>query len=146
MTESTAPPLSAAAVAALEAIAAHLWTVPDAAWDFTHWFLPESEDCGTAGCAVGHALQARLPEVVATGLFALPPSSFPPWRGLQGWPAYFHGKDTLIGFAAITAAFGLPTDAAEYLFDSQAYLTVDATPAVVAARIRDYIACGRPSE
>ena len=101
---------------ALEAIAAHILTVPDDELDMRNW-------CGTARCAVGHSL--RLPEVVATGLS---------YKGAYGrLDVFVYGTD------AVAEAFGMTFQDAMDLFGNKGSMNNPTTMSEVAGNIRDYL-------
>lgn len=84
---------------ALEAIAAHILTVPPENISMRTW-------CGTAQCAIGHGLS--LPEVRATGLYLTPfdgihNTHIPEFNGARGQHA-------------IAEAFGIDVETSKFMF------------------------------
>lgn len=109
---------------ALEAIAAHILTVPPKKFYLGCWNL-----CGTAACAIGHSY--KLPEVTACGLQSTPTE-------YQHEPMFGQSR----GFVAVSEALTIPLDVAHHLFSATQYEsdTDDITAPMVAFRIREYLA------
>ncbi len=112
---------------ALEAIAAHILTVPPEKFDMGLW-------CGTAQCAIGNSI--HLPEVVATGLYLAP--ALPGMSHEQSHFPAFQGR--MHDFDSIAAAFGVPYRAATLMF--RGHHGTNTTPEQVSTTIRDYLANG----
>lgn len=107
-------------------------------FDLECWELVPREEycppCGFVACAVGH--MTHNPQMQAWGL------------RLQKTKTY-EDNDTLVPvfgkytqWTAVDLFFGLQVEEAEYLFMSSCYdeLTDPITPAIVAARIREFVA------
>lgn len=107
---------------ALEAIAAHILTVPPEEVNMEEW-------CGTACCAIGHGV--KLPEVMATGLYMAPSLSHQSRHSII--PA-FDGKAE--HHESIAAAFGIDVHLSWRLFGNGNV----STGKQVAREIRRYLA------
>ena len=85
----------------LTVLANHLRTVAPENFDLSRW------SCGPVGCAVGHA--CTIPEFQAEGLRLSWARPHPPeYAGSSSWPA-------------VRAFFGLTSEQADSLFDSEHY-------------------------
>lgn len=115
----------------LERVAIMLDTLPPKRFDI-HTFA--SDNCGTVGCAAGHA--ALLPEFNALGYHL----GIPKWATKNNTVMYKEPSTgySLYGFSAISAFFDLTELQAEELFHAYAY-DDNVTARDVAARIRQCI-------
>lgn len=109
----------------LKTLADHLDTVPVENFNMKLW--QARNECGFAGCAIGHAEGLPgfegltfEPDIAEHGLFV------PVYDGFSGWQA-------------LVWLFGhISVDDAIYLFSPKFY-SKDVAPAMVAARIREFI-------
>lgn len=104
------------------------------AWDFSHIYVRPVNRCGSAGCALGLAMQ-RWPE-------ALVPSQFKP-SGDRRYPAHVTAVTGLGVHEQWARFFGMPTDIFVAIFLAQAKFygvatRLDVTPAMVASAIDHY--------
>lgn len=107
---------------ALEAIAAHILTLPPERFDLWEWV----RSCGTVACAIGNSCE--LPEVRATGLTMNLDAGEPRCGPHSNWGAVRH-------------ALGIGEYVAYELFAAGQYPSRGLTPATeVSARIRAYLA------
>lgn len=99
-------------------------------FDMNTWY--RRTECGTAACAIGEA--THIPRFRKLGLRLKPRLTcdrlYPALRKLRGW-------------AAVQSFFGISFEVARYLFWGDSYPGYPSVgPALVAARIREYVAKG----
>lgn len=108
-------------------------------WSMGFWKRQEkSPDCRTSACAAGWA--ASDPWFIERGLkLVYLPSDF---AGLNHWAVVYDGTDPHDSTNALAQFFHIPIEVAEAFFIPQSYdlALKDVTPAVVADRVRAYIA------
>ncbi len=110
----------------LRILADFLPSVPERQFNLIFWAEgPRIEECGTAACACGWA--TTIPAFRAVGLKL----------DTQLGMGIIFGE--LLDWEAVTTFFGLTHHEAEHLFSAERY-GFRATPAIVAARIREHLA------
>lgn len=117
----------------LNAVADVVDATPAERFDMGEW--ASGNGCGTVACAVGNALLAGVLPDLRLGRYDCGED------GCVAWP--IHSGTGSTGYLACADQFDISPGEATWLFAPIAYPT-DPSPEVVSARIRSFVAGGRP--